>query len=118
MFETLMRGLRRAVLRTLAALLIGGAVAAGYGAGMVWLQTGAGPTRLMWLVIAPLAALAALLSGAFAALWSLVPAVAAVRALEYLARAQEELQRVATQPEPRAAPTAPAVVKAAPLPAA
>src|SRR5262249_49138563 len=60
-----------------------------YGLGISWLRTGSAPTPTLWLLIVPLAALAALLGAALVLVWHLVPILGAYRILRYLAERAE-----------------------------
>lgn len=86
MFRQLLRGGRRAFLRLVVAVAVTGALLFGYDMALVWFVTRHAPSTLSWLLIAPSVGVAALLSAALIALWTLGPLLAMGRVLRYLTR--------------------------------
>jgi hypothetical protein len=86
MFRQVLQGVRRAFLRMLLTLVATGTLLLGYGLGLIWFETRSAPTTFAWLLIAPAAAVAALLSASLVVLWTLGPVLAMGRVLRYLTR--------------------------------
>jgi hypothetical protein len=93
MFARLIRGLRQSLARTLIAIFGAGALVLAYGIAEAYLATGTAPTRVLWLLLAPLATLVALLSGTLVAVWQAAPVLVAYRALSYLAERADEREK-------------------------